>query len=257
MITKTALVTGVSRPSGIGFAICNQLLSEGYFIHATYNSENKCEIEFKEKYPEQFKMYKVDFCNREIFKKFIAEMKKVPLNLIVNNAGMFPEDEDFYKYDLKIWESVFSVNVTAPLAISTGLVNSIVENGVIINIASTDGLKGSFSSMSYSASKAALINLTESLAINFGYDKRKVRVVAIAPGWVKTDVNMIPEISWKVAPQLTPLGRFAETQEIANFVSFLASSKASFITGSTLIIDGGFNCVDYTFLRESGRKIAE
>ena len=254
---KTALVTGVSRPTGIGFAICKQLLSEGYYVHATYNSENKCKSKFDVKYREQICLHQVDFTNKEALEEFIKKMQKEKINLIVNNAGAFPDGEDYNNYDMSIWDSIFNVNVRAPFAISTGLKNAIQKNGVIINIASTDGLKASFSSMSYAASKAALINATQSLAINFGYDKKRIRVVAILPGWVKTDVNMIPEISWKVAPQMTPLGRFAETQEIADFVSFLASDKASFITGSTHIIDGGFNSVDYTFMREAGHKVVE
>lgn len=257
MTTKTALVTGVSRPTGIGHAICLQLLSEGYFVHATYHSENVCEAEFTKTYPNQFKMHYVDFTDTENLDSFIEKMKPATLNLIVNNAGAFPDGEDYSDYDMSIWDGVFAVNVRAPFAISTGLKSALAENGVIVNIASTDGLKGSFSSMSYAASKAALINATQSLAINFGYDEKHIRVVAIAPGWVKTDVSMIPEISWKVAPQMTPLGRFAEPSEIANFVSFLASDKASFISGSTHIIDGGFNCVDYTFMREAGRDIRE
>jgi NAD(P)-dependent dehydrogenase (short-subunit alcohol dehydrogenase family) len=257
MTTKTALVTGVSRPTGIGHAICLQLLSEGYFVHATYHSENACKDKFEKLYPNQFKMHCVDFTDSAGLDDFIVKMKPVSLNLIVNNAGAFPDGENYNDYDMSIWDGIFAVNVRAPFAISTGLKCALVENAVIVNIASTDGLKGSFSSMSYAASKAALINATQSLAINFGYDEKHIRVVAIAPGWVKTDVNMIPEISWKVAPQMTPLGRFAETGEIANLVSFLASDKASFITGSTQIIDGGFNCVDYTFMREAGRNIVE
>jgi NAD(P)-dependent dehydrogenase (short-subunit alcohol dehydrogenase family) len=255
MISKTALVTGVSRPSGIGFAICMQLLSEGYFIHAVYHSENECEKEFTSKYPNKVTMHYVDFTDAKNLDDFISRMKNISFNLIVNNAGAFPDGEKYDDYDMSIWDSIFAVNTRAPFAISTGLFNSLADNSVIINIASTDGMKGSFSSMSYAASKAALINVTQSLAINFGYDKKHVRVVAIAPGWVETDVSMIPEISWKIAPQMTPLGRFAKTSEIANFVSFLASEKATFISGSTHVIDGGFYCVDYTFLRESGKEI--
>lgn len=257
MKEKVALVTGVSRENGIGFAICRQLLSEGYYIHAVYNTENSCEAFFKEKYLTKYQMHKVDFTDKEQLNRFIESMCKNKLDLLVNNAGAFPEDEDFDNYDINIWEEIFAVNSKAPFALSVGLKKAFNKNAVIINIASTDGLKGSFSSMSYAASKAALINTTESLAINYGYDEKKIRVVAIAPGWVKTDINMIPEISWKIAPQMTPLGRFAETSEVAEFVSFLASEKASFISGSTHIIDGGFNCVDYTFMREAGRTIKE
>ncbi len=257
MSNKIALVTGVSRKSGIGYAICLKLLAGGYFVHAAFNSENECEEEFTEKFPRKFKMHQADFTERDKLMKFISEMKNESFNLIVNNAGAFPDDEDYSNYDMSIWDAVFAVNVTAPFAISTGLFNSILKNGVIINIASTDGFKGSFSSMSYAASKAALVNVTQSLAINFGYSDKQIRVISIAPGWVKTDVEMIPEVSWKVAPQMTPLERFAEPDEIAEFVSFLSSNKAAFITGSTHIIDGGLNCVDYTFMRESGKNIKD
>jgi len=255
MVKKVALVTGVSRTNGIGFAICSQLLSEGYFVHATYNSENACESEFEKTHPNQYKMHCVDFTDVAKLDAFISSMKEISLNLIVNNAGCFADGEDYNDYDMSIWDNIFAINARAPFAISTGLKCAMVENGVIINIASTDGLKGSFSSMSYAASKAALINATQSLAINFGYDEKHIRVVAIAPGWVETDVTMIPEISWKIAPQMTPLGRFAKTSEVAEFVSFLASEKGAFFTGSTHVMDGGFNCVDYTFMREAGREV--
>ena len=256
-MSKIALVTGVSRPTGIGYAICRELLSEGYFVNAVYNSENACEEEFATSFPNSIKFHKVNFTNHDELSAFINSMKSQPINLIVNNAGAFPEGEEYDGYDMDIWDGVFDVNVRAPFAISTGLFSTMVDGSVIINIASTDGLKGSFSSMSYAASKAALINATQSLAINFGYDEKHVRVVAIAPGWVATDEKMIPKTSWNLAPQMTPLGRFAKPAEIAQFVSFLASDNAKFITGSTHIIDGGFNCVDYTFMRESGRTINE
>ena len=256
MKTKAALVTGVSRTTGIGFAICKQLLSEGYYVHAVYNSENLCESEFAKFHPNQYKMYQVDFTNREQRTAFVEELKKETFNLIVNNAGAFSNSEEGKYEELNSYYDVFEVNFFTPVEISLGLFNSIVEKGVIINIASTDGLRGVFSSTSYAASKAALMNVTQSFANNFGYDK-KIRVLAIAPGWVKTSDNMgEPEIL-EIGRQLTPLERFAEPQEIANYVSFLASDKAVFITGSTQIIDGGLTGVDYTMLRESGRTIQE
>lgn len=254
---KTALVTGVSRTNGIGFAICRKLLKEGFFVYAIYNSENSCEGVILEEFKGMSKFIQCDFTDRQALLALINDLKGIRIDAIVNNAGAFPDGEDFGSYNMNIWDTIFAVNVTAPFAISVGLNQSLNPNAVIVNIASTDGLKGSFSSMSYAASKAALMNVTQSLAINYGYDERKVRVVAVAPGWVKTDVNMIPEVSWKLAPQLTPLGRFAETSEIAEAVYFLLSDSASFITGTTLVIDGGYNTVDYDLMRESGREIVE
>lgn len=98
---------------------------------------------------------------------------KIILMRIVNNAGAFSGDENIDNYDMKVWDSVFAVNLNAPLMLSVGLKPNMPKDFVIVNMVSTDGLKGSFSSMAYAASKAALINLTDSLAINFGYDKKK------------------------------------------------------------------------------------
>ena len=256
MNTKTALVTGVSRTTGIGFAICKQLLSEGYFVHAVYNSENLCESEFAKLYPNQYKVHQVDFTDRECRTAFIEKIKTETFSLIVNNAGAFSNSEEGKYEEMDSFYYVFEVNFFTPIEISLGLFNSLNEGAVIVNVASTDGLKGSFSSMSYAASKAALINVTQGLANNFGYDK-KIRVVGIAPGWVKTSENMGEPHILEIGRQLTPLQRFAEPKEIADFVSFLASDKAAFITGSTQIIDGGLTGVDYTFMRESGRTIQE
>lgn len=153
------------------------------------------------------------------------------------------------------------MNVNAPLMLSVGLKSNMEKGSVIINMVSTDGLKGSFSSMAYAASKAALINLTDSLAINFGYDEKKIRVTAICPGWVKTfdekdpsSSEMVPFISRSTGSQLCPLGRFASPEEIANVVSFLVSDKASFISGGFVHVHGGYNAVSFDMYAESGRK---
>ena len=181
--------------------------------------------------------------------------------MIVNNAGAFSGSEDFDNYDIETWDRVFAVNVTAPLLLSTGLKKNLNKNAVIINMVSTDGQRGSFSSMAYAASKAALINLTDSLAINFGYDEKKIRVTSVCPGWVKTfDENdpasseMVPFISRSTGSQLCPLGRFAETKEIANVVSFLASEKASFMSGGIVPVHGGYAGVSFDMYAESGRN---
>jgi NAD(P)-dependent dehydrogenase (short-subunit alcohol dehydrogenase family) len=154
--------------------------------------------------------------------------------------------ENFKKFDYKIWTKTLNINLNAILLTSVRLINQMEEGGSIVNIASTDGMTGSYSSMSYSASKAALINLTQSLALNYG--KYKVRVNSISPGWINTE--MATESSLEAA-DLAPLGRNGKPSEIANVVSFLISSKASFITGSNIIVDGGYGCVDYIMRKET------
>lgn len=260
---KNALVTGVSWDTGIGFAICKQLIEDGYYVYALYHSDESTAKSYYEDHPESIRFLQCDLTDREDINKLLKFFKsnKINLDVLVNNAGAFSGGEDINNYDMDTWDRVFAVNVNAPLMLATGLKSQMNAKGVIINIVSTDGLKGSFSSMAYAASKAALINLTDSLAINFGYDEKKIRVTAVCPGWVKTfdetdpaSSEMVPFISRSTGSQLCPLGRFAEPGEIANVVSFLVSDKASFISGGFVPVHGGYNGVSFDMYAESGRE---
>jgi NAD(P)-dependent dehydrogenase (short-subunit alcohol dehydrogenase family) len=119
-----------------------------------------------------------------------------------------------------------------------------------VNIASTDAYYAAYDDLGYAASKAGLINLTKSLAAAFA--ARNIRVNAIAPGWVDTQLSENADVNEFAAFQ-TPLGRNATTQEIANIVEFLLSEKASFTTASVINVDGGYSSVDYVIKKESER----
>lgn len=259
---KKALVTGVSWTTGIGFAISKQLISDGFYVYAVYHSEDSTAKEFYEQNPDNIKFLQCDLSQRDSIDLLVNYFKtsKIELDVIVNNAGAFSVEENIDNYDYQAWDQIFAVNVTAPLMLAVELKPQMKKNGVIINMVSTDGMKGSFSSMAYAASKAALINLTDSLAINFGYDEKKIRVTSVCPGWVKSfnesdssSSEMVPFISRSTGSQLCPLGRFAETSEIANVVSFLVSDKASFISGGFVPVHGGYNGVAFDMYAESGR----
>lgn len=259
---KKALVTGVSWTTGIGFAITKQLIADGFYVYAIYHSEDSDAKEFYAQNPDNVEFIQCDLEKQDSLNSLIKNFKaaNIKLDAIVNNAGAFGGGEDIDNYDFETWNRILAVNVTAPLTLSIGLKSQMNRNGVIINMISTDGMKGSFSSLAYAASKAALINLTDSLAINFGYDEKKIRVTAVCPGWVKsfdeTDPSsseMVPFISRSTGSQLCPLGRFAETYEIANVVSFLVSDKASFISGGFVPVHGGYNGVAFDMYVESGR----
>ncbi|MGN0395483.1 MAG: SDR family NAD(P)-dependent oxidoreductase [Coprococcus sp.] len=258
---KKAVVTGVSWDTGLGFAITKQLVEDGYFVYAIYHSDESTAKDILERdFADSVKCVQCDLTDRDAIAEFIAGMENIELNAIINNAGAFSGNEDIDNYDIFEWDRVFAVNVTAPLLLSIGLKKNLAPHSVIVNMVSTDGQRGSFSSMSYAASKAALINLTDSLAINFGYDEKKIRVTAVCPGWAKTfDENdpasseMVPFISRSTGSQLCPLGRFAEPAEIANVVSFLVSDKASFISGGFIPVHGGYSAVSFDMYAESGR----
>jgi len=249
MSHRTALITGA--PGGIGSAICEKLVSEGYQIYGTYyvGEEDDKAIELKRKL-DNMKVIPVDFKSREQTLELMQSLRSVQFDAIVNNAGMF-EPEDFENFDFDIWDSTLAVNLTAPLLISVGLRDNIKKGGAIVNISSGGGYKGAFACIAYVASKAALMNLTKSLANNFA--DRNIRVNAIAPGWIDTPMST-PE-SYQAA-SITPLTRNGKPEEVADVVSYLISDKASFITGAIISVDGAYTCVDYIMLREAeGRKL--
>ncbi len=242
-MSKNVLVTGVS--SGIGTAICEKLIHEGYTVYGTFNTgEEKAET-LKSKYKDQLNIFQADFSKRSQTLSLISKLSNVKFVAIVNNAGMI-EFEDFEDFDYDIWDKTLEVNLTAPLLFAQKLAENISKGGAVVNIASTDGATGSFSSMAYSASKAALINLTKSLGNNLGL--KGIRVIAVAPGWV--DTGMSTEESYEAA-SLTPLGRNGTPEEVAEFVAFLITEKASFINGACLVIDGGYTNTDYIMIQEA------
>ncbi|MBN1618046.1 SDR family oxidoreductase [Candidatus Dojkabacteria bacterium] len=238
---KTALVTGASR--GIGKSIAEALINNGFFVYATYNSTDISDMEKKHK--DSLEFIKVDFKSTQDLQKFIKNIQKHNFDLVINNAGMF-EQEVFDKYDHDIWYNTFQVNLHTAFEICINLIENIKEDGSIINIASTDGYQGSFGSMAYAASKAALLNLTKSLANNYG--ALGVRVNSISPGWINT--SMATDASYEAA-SLSPLGRNGKPEEISDVVLWLASDAARFVTGSDIKVDGGYTNVDYIMKKEA------
>lgn len=239
---KTVLITGISR--GIGKAIAEKFVIEGYFVYGTYFRSHKEALELKQKV-KRIKLYQVDLTKREQTLALTKKLKRVKLDAIVNNAGIIAFDK-FDRLNLKSWNSVFEINLNASLILIQKLQNNLKKDGAVVNIASTDGLIGSYDSLAYSASKAAVINLTKSLANCLG--KKGIRVNAVAPGWINTGMATPESLE---AGKITPLGRNGRPEEIAEVVAFLASQKASFINGTTIVVDGGYTCVDYIMKKEA------
>lgn len=241
---KTILVTGATR--GIGRAITEKLLSEGYKVYGVYKESGEQAKELTEKYGDAITLLQADLADSPQVQQLVEQLKDIRLDGIVNNAGIvyLTKWEDL-KFDE--WNETLAVNLTAPLKLVHGLRGNLHDGGSVVNIASVDGYVSAFDTIAYAASKAALINLTKSLAAVLG--PRGIRVNAVAPGWVETEMtnDTMPDES----KELTPLKRNAQPQEVANVVNFLLSDQASFVSGETITVDGGLTVVDYTLYKES------
>jgi 3-oxoacyl-[acyl-carrier protein] reductase len=161
------------------------------------------------------------------------------IDILVNNAGL-TRDNILFRIKDDDWNAVLDANLrgafVAIRAASRGMIKR--RWGRIINIASIVGLTGNKGQANYAASKAGLIGLTKSVAKELG--SRNVLVNAVAPGFIDTDMTaaMTPEARAALSGQI-PLERLGTPQDIANMVAFLASEQASYITGQTLVVDGG------------------
>lgn len=243
---KTILITGATR--GIGRAITEKLLSEGCNVYGVYKDSSEQADELVKKYGDKVKAIKANLAEPEQVNTLIEQLKGVQFDGIVNNAGIvYLTKWDELNFDE--WNETLAVNLTAPLKIVHGLRTNLKNGSAVVNIASVDGFCAAFDTVAYAASKAALISLTKSLAAILG--PKNIRVNALAPGWVETEMtaDSMPDES----KELTPLKRNAQPDEVANAVSFLLSDNASFISGTTLTVDGGLTVVDYTLYKEAGR----
>ncbi|MHA7209603.1 SDR family NAD(P)-dependent oxidoreductase [Arthrobacter sp. MDT1-65] len=238
---RTVLITGAAR--GIGRAIAEHLVERDWRVVATYNTSRDEATVLQRTHGVVIRHLDLtDRAGLQSFARLVRE--EFPFDALVNNAGVL-EKEPFEALSLGAWDRSFEVNVTAPLILAREIGLRMPVGGSIVNIASTDASVGSFRGIAYSASKAALLSVTRSLANVLG--PRGVRVNAVSPGWVDSGILTEPY----EAAGLTPLGRNGRPDDIASTVAFLLSDSASFITGATIVADGGYTGVDYFMKKEN------
>ena len=236
-MNKVAFITGGSR--GIGKAISERFAKEGYDLIINYkekiNRAEELKNELEGNYNIKVMLVKADLSNEESIIGMINEITNTykKIDVLVNNAGIVI-DKEFDDRTVKDWEDTLKVNLIAPFVL-TKLIGSVA----IINISSTNGINTYYpSSVDYDASKSGLISLTYDSAVQFA---PYVRVNCVAPGWVNTEMNKeLEEDFVKEETQKILVKRFAEPEEIANVVYFLASDEASFVNSEVIKVDGGW-----------------
>lgn len=242
---KVALVTGGSR--GIGAEIALRLAEEGATVAISYNNNKgpaEAVVAKIAKLGGGALAFKADASSEKESQKLIDDVIKTTgrIDILVNNAGVF-ESAPLENINLDHVERVFGVNVKGVIATTAAALKKIPDGGRIINISSVSAVaKGSMIGASvYSASKAALDTLTRIWAQELG--SRKITVNGVAPGTTATDMynQAMPEEAKKAYIVKTALGRVGEPDDIAAVVAFLASDDGRWITGQTIITDGGLN----------------
>ena len=241
-VLNCALITGASK--GIGKAIALQL-SKDHGLHILINyaadtiaaKETLDEISkaggFGELLP--FKVQDKPAVDQALTDWMENNPQKF-IQVLVNNAGITKDGLLMWMPESN-WDEVIAVSLKGMFNVTQNVIRQMLlkRSGRIINVASLSGLKGLPGQMNYSAAKAGMIGATKSLAQEVG--KRNITVNAVAPGFIKT--NMTKGIDAEEYIKLIPMGRAGESEEIAHLVSFLASEKASYITGEVININGG------------------
>lgn len=241
---KNAIVTGSRR--GIGHAIVELFAQEGANVWACARTqdikfEDWCLALSKEHGVEITPIY-FDVTNDEEMKNAIKCIRatKRPIDILVNNAGMIPESSSFQMTPIDKMKEVFEVNFFAQLRLSQYVIRLMdrVKRGSIVNIASVAGIDGSPGQLEYSSSKAALILATKKLAAELA--DSNIRINAVAPGIIDTDMGShVDDALRDQVLSASIMKRVGEVEEIAEVVAFLASDKASYMTGQVIRVDGG------------------
>lgn len=234
---KNILITGAS--GGIGKELVKKFVSlEGNVLGSGTKNEKLDSL--KKKYP-NIKVKKFDISEHEKIEEFIDDvtLELGSLDILINNAGTNMDNLSLRMKDEE-WKKVIDINLTSTFLLSKYAIKKMLKKkfGRIVNITSVVGHTGNLGQSNYAASKAGIIGMSKSLAIE--YAKKNITVNCVSPGFIASEMTM--KIAEKVKLYLTskiPMGKLGTGEDVSNCVVFLSSEQASYVTGETIHVNGG------------------
>ena len=232
------IITGAT--GGIGGAIVDKLYKNEANIIATGTNENKLD-KIKSNYPNVI-IKKFDILKHSLIEKFISECDEIfhnKIDVLINNAGVTQDNLAIRMKDEE-WNKVIELNLTSTFLITKNVIKKMLKNknGKIINITSVVGHPGNIGQANYSASKAGIIGMSKSLAIEYG--RKNIKINCLSPGFITSEMtDKISENFKKELKEKISLDRFGNPEDVANAVFFLSSNLSDYITGETIHVNGG------------------
>jgi len=234
---KNILITGAT--GGIGNELVKKFITLGANVFATGTKSEKLDM-IKKKYPEA-RVKKFDISEHARIEEFIDNvvLELGGLDVLINNAGITMDNLSIRMKDEE-WTKVINVNLSSTFLLSKHSIRKMLKNkfGRIVNITSVVAHTGNLGQSNYAASKAGIIGMSKSLAVE--YAKKNITVNCVSPGFIVSDMTL--NLAEKVKLYLTskiPMGKLGTGEDISSCVAFLSSDQASYITGETIHVNGG------------------
>lgn len=250
LIGRVAVVTGGSR--GLGRAIAIDLAKRGAFVVVNYRVNYKAASETLERIESlggKGRIYQTSVDEPDAVQRMFQEIYKdhQKVDVLINNAGI-TRDEYFIMMRQKSWSEVLKTNLDGVYYCTKAVIRAmcIARRGVIINIGSGSAMVAMPGQANYCAAKAALLGLTRTLAREVA--DKGVRVLCVAPGYFETDMAaVVPQDIVAESLIVTPLRRWGKPEELTDVVGYLVSEDAEYITGQTIVVDGGRGAVELEY----------